>query len=82
MENEESNSDRYTVEVKDKETKTPAERGVHRRRLGIWMLIFAMVYGTYALIVAKDMNEIFISSIIVTGGTLLGIGKVTKDKTE
>ena len=73
-------SDDYTNDALPK--KTPAEKGVHRRRTGIWLLIYAAVYGAYGLIMDKEINAIFISSIIGAGAALLGIGKVTKDSTE
>jgi len=68
--------------MEEKRNLTPAEKGVHRRRMGIIMLIFALLYGTYALVFDKTMDGIFISSIIITGGALLGIGKVVKGSSE
>ena len=61
---------------------TQAEKGVHRRRMAIIILIFSMMYGGYGILFDKVINEIFISSMIAIGGALLGIGKLTKDKGE
>ncbi len=38
-----------------------------------------MVYGAYALYFDKEINEIYISSMIAIGGGLLGVGKLTND---
>jgi len=69
-------SDDYTTDYVAK--KTPGERGVTRRYLAVALLIFAMIYGAYAIVMNKSMNEVYISTIIATGGGLLGIGRFGK----
>jgi len=68
--------------MEEQEKLTPAQKGVHRRRMAIIILIFVMFYGAYAIVFDKIMNEIYISSMIVTGGALLGIGKLKSDRGE
>ena len=72
----ESNSDGYTTGVVSK--PSAGQRGVTRRYLAVALLIFAMVYGAYALYKDRGMNEVYISTLIATGGGLLGIGRFGK----
>ena len=76
MEKQESNSDRYTTDVVPK--PSAGQRGVTRRYLAVAMLIFAMIYGAFALYMDRGINEVYISTIIATGGGLLGIGRFGK----
>ena len=76
MEEPKNKSDNYTTDIEPK--KSMGERGVTRRYLAVTLLVFAMVYGTYAIIMDKGINEVYISTLIATGGGLLGIGRFGK----
>ena len=66
------------IKYNNKQDTTPGERGVTRRYLAVTLLIFAMVYGVYSIVMNKTMNEVYISTMIATGGGLLGIGRFGK----
>ena len=69
----------YTNDSPRVDSRSAGEKGITRRYLAVAMLMFAMIYGAYAMYAERNVNEVYISTIIATGGGLLGIGRFGKN---